>query len=198
MQAPDDSALLHAARPYDPTKAHEYYLRTRKLKGRKKGIGADTGRSPQVTNITYLTGPAKNQAKKDQHHQEVAARVAALQKRLDRLKNILAELVKAAKERSGVDTKPDTTKKAEPAKDTQSKPKTASQKKEAAAKARDAYKKEHPQSLSKQEKSLQADLQQTREKIQQIREELKASVERARQKAGAQTKPVTAPPGRRH
>lgn len=28
---------MHVALPYDPKKAHEYYLRTRKLKGRKKG-----------------------------------------------------------------------------------------------------------------------------------------------------------------
>jgi len=28
---------MHGARPYDPKKAHEYYIRTRELKGRKKG-----------------------------------------------------------------------------------------------------------------------------------------------------------------
>lgn len=32
--------LEHRA-PYDPKKAHEYYMRTRKLKGRKKGKGED-------------------------------------------------------------------------------------------------------------------------------------------------------------
>ena len=37
MELPDGTTLMHAGRPYDPKKAHEYYLRTRKLKGRKKG-----------------------------------------------------------------------------------------------------------------------------------------------------------------
>ena len=36
----DDSELFHITpdypRKYDPVKAHEYYMRTRKLKGRKK------------------------------------------------------------------------------------------------------------------------------------------------------------------
>lgn len=37
----DDSILLHAdgKRKYDPKKAHDYYMRTRKLKGRRSGGG---------------------------------------------------------------------------------------------------------------------------------------------------------------
>ena len=38
MQLPNGSVLMHDRSPYDPKKAHEYYLRTRKLKGRKKGV----------------------------------------------------------------------------------------------------------------------------------------------------------------
>ena len=37
MELPNGEILKHGPRPYDPKKAHEYYLRTRKLKGRKKG-----------------------------------------------------------------------------------------------------------------------------------------------------------------
>lgn len=37
MELPNGEVLMHAGRPYDPKKAHEYYLRTRKLKGRQKG-----------------------------------------------------------------------------------------------------------------------------------------------------------------
>jgi chromosome segregation ATPase len=37
MQLPNGEVLMHASAPYDPKKAHEYYLRTRKLKGRKPG-----------------------------------------------------------------------------------------------------------------------------------------------------------------
>lgn len=37
MQLPDGSVLMHGNAPYDPVKAHEYYMRTRHLKGRRKG-----------------------------------------------------------------------------------------------------------------------------------------------------------------
>lgn len=37
MELPNGETLMHGTRPYDPKKAHEYYLRTRNLKGRKKG-----------------------------------------------------------------------------------------------------------------------------------------------------------------
>lgn len=37
MDLPNGEVLMHGAKPYDPKKAHEYYLRTRNLKGRKKG-----------------------------------------------------------------------------------------------------------------------------------------------------------------
>jgi len=37
MQLPDGTTLMHGAKPYDPAKARAYYLRTRELKGRKKG-----------------------------------------------------------------------------------------------------------------------------------------------------------------
>jgi hypothetical protein len=37
MELPDGTILMHGKVPYDPRKAHEYYMRTRLLKGRKKG-----------------------------------------------------------------------------------------------------------------------------------------------------------------
>lgn len=37
MRLPDGTTLMHGRAPYDPVKAHEYYIRTRQLKGRKKG-----------------------------------------------------------------------------------------------------------------------------------------------------------------
>lgn len=37
MRLPDGTVLMHGTAPYDPAKARAYYLRTRKLKGRKKG-----------------------------------------------------------------------------------------------------------------------------------------------------------------
>jgi hypothetical protein len=38
---PDGKVLMHGTAPYDPKKAHAYYLRVRQLKGRKKGHGVD-------------------------------------------------------------------------------------------------------------------------------------------------------------
>lgn len=37
MELPNGEVLMHGPAPYDPKKAHAYYLRTRELKGRKKG-----------------------------------------------------------------------------------------------------------------------------------------------------------------
>lgn len=45
MELPDGTILMHGSRPYDPAKAREYYLRTRKLKGRRPAKGFDTGTS---------------------------------------------------------------------------------------------------------------------------------------------------------
>lgn len=42
MQLPDGSVLMHGGAPYDPAKAHEYYLKTRHLHPRKKGYGTYT------------------------------------------------------------------------------------------------------------------------------------------------------------
>lgn len=36
MRLPDGTILMHGRAPYNPQKAHEYYLRTRQLTGRKK------------------------------------------------------------------------------------------------------------------------------------------------------------------
>lgn len=42
MRLPNGEVLMHGTALYDPKKAHEYYLRTRELKGRKKGKGEPT------------------------------------------------------------------------------------------------------------------------------------------------------------
>lgn len=41
LKGPDGNTLMHGKRPYDPVKARAYYLRTRQLKGRKKGVAKD-------------------------------------------------------------------------------------------------------------------------------------------------------------
>jgi hypothetical protein len=96
---------MHADAPYDPKKAHEYYLRTRKLKGRKAGAGQPPkpgtagGRTPpkKHTQISDLTPQQKREL------QAVAkARVEKAQKTLNelnrKLKDKLAEAKKSARE----------------------------------------------------------------------------------------------------
>lgn len=53
MLLPNGEVLKHEDAPYDPVKAHEYYIRTRHLKGRRKGsdytVTTEYGRSETLT-----------------------------------------------------------------------------------------------------------------------------------------------------
>lgn len=100
MMVPDDSALIHG-RVYDSAKARAYYLRTRQLKGRRS------------VRVVQPKGPGRPHAvplsskRRSARQAELNAQKAALEKRLTRLRDILAQKVKAAKARSGVkDTHP--------------------------------------------------------------------------------------------
>jgi hypothetical protein len=99
---------MHANAPYDPVKAHQYYLRTRKLKGRKKaapkppklstkvgGLGAAVAKAAQKrpTQIEDLSPQQKREL------QVVArARVQKAQKKLNELNKKLKERIAEAKE----------------------------------------------------------------------------------------------------
>jgi hypothetical protein len=83
MRLPDGSVLMHGSAPYDKTKAHEYYMRTRKLKGRKKGS--------QV----LVPGPAKGRpmaGTKKPNPQELAKQRALATQRVNEIRGKLAEL----------------------------------------------------------------------------------------------------------
>lgn len=105
MRLPDGSVLMHdAVHAYDPVKAREYYLRTRKLKGRKKGATpAPTG--PQKG----LKGPAPKLAPKakakpvdpaviQKKREQIKKRITAIRKELADLNKRLKEKVAEAKE----------------------------------------------------------------------------------------------------
>ena len=97
------------ARVYDPVKAHQYYLRTRKLKGRKKGRAEPSGAGRVVK--TALASPAgkkpvSNNPQLQRQRQQAAARVSTLRQKLSelntRLKEKMAESREAeAKEKKG-------------------------------------------------------------------------------------------------
>ena len=78
MLLPDGTTLIHEGRPYDPVKAHEYYLRTRKLKGRKKG-------SAKTASETRPMAKVDTPAAKARRRQELAARISALEEKLKKV-----------------------------------------------------------------------------------------------------------------
>lgn len=79
MRLDDGTILMHGRAPYDPVKAHEYYIRTRQLKGRKKGSPTYTVTKPSGKTVT-LTG------------RELAEQRAYAAKRVNDIKLKLAEL----------------------------------------------------------------------------------------------------------
>jgi len=176
----DDSALIHE-KPYDPQKAREYYLRTRKLKGRKARSGDPEPGAKRSGSAKPQGGnrPAKVVKTKAQKRKEAEVQVAALKKRLERLKDVLAELVKAAKARSGVETKTDKAKaKAEKNADAKSRtPLTAKQKREAAKRAKEHY--------EENKKNPEKDVEELQKQIKEIRAKIKAAIADAKKKSAS-------------
>jgi hypothetical protein len=195
----DDSALLHAG-TYDPVKAHEYYLRTRKLKGRNGGVqtgpvgdqrqggGPKTsGQSPARSNKSGGggSGPVKI----------AAARQAALEKRLDVLRTALSKLVAQAKKESGAESSSSTSKTSSSSKSgggsttkSDSKPLTAEEKRKNKERY-EKYKKEEPaKTKDKPEpKSTDEKIAELRAKIADVRVQLQQAIEEARRKSNSQT-----------
>ena len=173
---PDDSALLHMRPDYDPAKAREYYLKTRHLKGRRAGVkqrplGAQavavqprpiTRRPPAIPPKAFKKSSKALRA-------EARARAEALEVRLTRLRKVLAELVDAAKERSGTKDKDEKTP-AEKQRDAKGKdPQTAKEKRE----AKKRYEKEKAQNPTAKVKELQGKLKKVQDEIAAARLELK-------------------------
>lgn len=188
MSTPDDSALLHS-RYYDPAKARAYYLRTRQLKGRQPGSYQPPSQS-HTPAVKALSPNAKKARREELERQK-----KALENRLDRLKDILASKVKAAKARSGVVDKPTSTDTKETPEDKANKnqdtkkdtPLTTKQKNDKAKKAHEQYVKDHP--------SLPQELQALQRQIVDIRAKIKAAVQDAQRKA-AMSNSQTAVKGR--
>lgn len=175
MLLPDGSVLMHANNlPYDPVKAHEYYLRTRKLKGRKHGTSYT---------VKGRNGKAVRVSAQELEEQKVyaAARVAQLKKNLDDLGVLLRDKMKAAKAAEAKSKKPPTL--AEKAK---------------AAREAEAYQKAHKQSIANKAKAADTNKAKTsssatktdtvdslKKEISTTRANLKAAVARQRDLATA-------------
>src|SRR5688572_25568005 len=96
---------------YDAEKAHDYYLRTRELKGRQSATVEPTAqKTSSVKTAVKKPGVAKTQPVKmtpEARRAQIAAQVEALRNKLAQLKEILAQLVQEAKARSGVEPEPE-------------------------------------------------------------------------------------------
>lgn len=204
--------LFHA---YDPQKAHEYYLRTRKLKGRKAGSITSTAPADPSTK-TYYSKKAFNKASGETEQAKSAEqtseqRLKAMRERLARLEAELRKRVEAAKARNGPanapskssssssssktekssSTESSTSSKSSKSGSSSSKTKelTATQKREKAkadAKRYEKEKKEKPVYVEDQIENVQ-------EQIREVLAKLKEATARAREQAKSTQ---TAPKGR--
>ena len=181
MQSPEEfiDELFHMKEPYDPVKRHQYYLKTRKLKGRTAGDHRTAVARHPTTRFaapkTLPTLPPKKSA--EQRRKEVEAHVAALRDRLAKLQRVLAELVAQAKLRSGV--KP--TEKSTPS-DKPAQKLNAKQKADAAERSKD-FREAHKNDPSEQEKALEAKIKLVETKIREMRAELAKAKARVIKKA---------------
>lgn len=170
-------ALMHGAHPYDkskydPVKAHEYYMRTRELKGRRKGR-ADTNRS----------GSSLGKSKPAASSSSVSP---SAQKQIDSLKSRLAELQARLREilankRESSSSKDDKKTAAEKSKDArESKDYREKHKAEIAQKAKKAAKKSGGSSGGSSGGLSSMSEDQVRAAITKVRANLQAAIANAR------------------
>lgn len=185
METPESFILRHARAPYDPVKAHAYYLRTRKLKGRKKGVASTPSNSNVANTLNVRLATTKKPAVTitEQRQKEVQARVEALKGRLKVLEAILTQLIRQAqpnapKKRT---SKPVATKSTTAG--TKKRTLTVAQKRDKAQKAKVAYRKTHPISAVKRKQENAKKIEEVKAKIEEVKVELKKAIARAKEAA---------------
>lgn len=109
MRLPDGSILMHGGTPYDPVKAHDYYMRTRKLKGRKSGSDQhivpktswDSNRNllGKTFSVRLANGATVRLTSKELNEQKayVAKRINKIKSRLRELNSELRKMMVEAK-----------------------------------------------------------------------------------------------------
>jgi hypothetical protein len=134
---------------YDPAKAHEYYMRTRKLKGRQPG-GADAVSDNTTTGKDPRIGKTMNEIHKDaraKQRAELSQQIKLLETKLVKLKQRLVQksIEQDAAERKSLGKK-------ERAAKESAKPKTAAEKAEISRESK-KYRDKNQQKLSTQAES---------------------------------------------
>ena len=179
------NALVHE---YDPVKRHEYYERTKKLKGRRKGVAQPSTSGTSQTKGSGSSSKSKTNNKlSEQQKAEIKARVEAYKARLEKLKEVLAILVAEAKKRSAENAGTEESRAKEKNKDNATSDKGSSKSGSSTAKEKAAAKKYYEKnkekiSLKKQEANLKDQIKEVEDKIVKIRAELKDSLKKARDK----------------
>lgn len=161
MDRPNSVPLMHVKAPYDPVKAHAYYLRIRELKGRGKGSQGFTVRSNGKE-----TRLSQQQLVEQQAY--AAKRVNDIKKRLA---DLTSQLRKAMSEARRKKAKSD---------HEASKPKTAAEKSKAARESK-KYQKKHQGELATKKK--QADAKKSKSKSKTKADpvaELEAKIEKVK------------------
>lgn len=185
------------AHQYDPVAAREYYLRTRKLKGRKKGVAPQATGRPTSTAVATTRGPVKKAVAAPVKKTAGSPKgMAELRARLSRLEQVLDDMqarVAAAKARSGIDTptkKAAETKKTSESTSKEPSKKTTAQKKADAKAAKERYDKNKNPETSQQAQSVQDEIEEVQQKIAEARKELATAL--AKLKASS-SKPTPKP-----
>jgi hypothetical protein len=139
MKTPTEYDLERLMHEYDPAKAHDYYERTKHLKGRKKG----SGQVPQ----TGVTRVQIHRDAKARQRKELAAAIQNLGQKLQKLE----ALIKKKEHEAQAEDRKGKAKKERSAKE-KDKPKTAAEKAKAARES-EKYRKKHHQKLKSKAKS---------------------------------------------
>lgn len=189
MKLPDGTTLMHAGAPYDPKKAHEYYLRNRDLKGRVKGsqkqtvgrksssgqsMGQKTSSASYTVTVRGRSAKLTTQQLKEQKAY-AAQRVTSIKTKLGKLNAELKKRMAEAKKFEQEAKKPD----------------TASEKADAARKSKQ-YRDKHKQELKNKSKKATSEKKKStgdskidgiaklKETIAGVQKSLEAAVERQR------------------
>lgn len=161
-----DFILKHVELPYNPIKRHEYYLKTRQLKGRNKNINISLP-SKSVSSIkqNLVKRSFNNKEEIQKRRDKVDVRIKVLNEKLDKLRGILKDL----KQQSDDNKKSENNKEQTPVK---RKELTAAEKKEAAKEAQKSREKEMETSPDQKLKEVLQKIAAVQKQIKEAREKL--------------------------
>ena len=162
---------------YDAEKAHDYYLRTRELKGRQSATVEEPATVRKTTTIAKTVQPkaAPKMVSKptpEQRRAAISAQVEALRNKLAALKEVLAELVAQAKARAGVEPEPEVAKKDPRATSDNPRKLTPEQKADAAQRSKEWREANPDKAMDQDADKLARQVEAVEKKIQEMREKL--------------------------